>query len=102
MGLAALNTRHMNRSELIDSIAKRQNLPRRQAEDAVNAIFDAIVGAMKEDERIEIRGFGSFTTRHYGSYTGRNPRTGDAVDVPEKRLPFFRVGKDLRDRLNLD
>ena len=90
----------MNRSELIELVAKRQNLARKQAEDAVNAIFDAIVGAMKSDERIEIRGFGSFTTRHYDSYTGRNPRTGSAVEVPSKRLPFFRVGKDLRDRLN--
>lgn len=93
---------HMNRSELIDLVAKRQNLPRKQAEDAVNAIFDAIVNAMKSDERIEIRGFGSFTTRHYGAYTGRNPRTGTSVEVPSKRLPFFRVGKDLRDRLNGD
>ncbi len=90
----------MNRSELIDHVAKRQNLPRRQAEDAITAIFDAIVGAMRTNERVEIRGFGSFTMRHYDAYTGRNPRTGEPVDVDSKRLPFFRVGKDLRDRIN--
>lgn len=89
----------MNRSELIDAVAKRGDLPRKQAEVAVNAIFDAVFEAMERGERVEIRGFGSFTTRDYGAYTGRNPKTGEPVEVAAKRLPFFKVGKDLRERV---
>ena len=76
------------------------NLPKKQAEIAVNTIFDSMTEALIRGERVEIRGFGSFTNRHYGAYTGRNPKTGDPVQVPPKRLPFFKVGKDLRDRVN--
>lgn len=90
----------MNRSDLIETVAKTQNLPRKRAEDAVTALFDALATAMKADERIEIRGFGSFTVRQYDPYVGRNPKTGDTVDVPGKRSPFFRVGKELRDKIN--
>ena len=90
----------MNRSELIETVAKQQNLPKKQAETAVNTIFDAVFAALQDGERVEIRGFGSFTTREYGAYVGRNPKTGDAVEVPAKRLPFFKVGKDLRERVN--
>jgi integration host factor subunit beta len=90
----------MNRSELIENVAKERNLPRRQAEKAVTAIFESISSAMMENDRVEIRGFGSFTTRHYGAYTGRNPRTGEPVPVASKRMPFFKVGKELRERLN--
>ena len=90
----------MNRSELVDNVAKVNNLPRRAADSAVGAVFDTITDAMLRGDRVEIRGFGSFTTRNYGSYTGRNPRTGDPVDVHPKRLPFFKVGKDLRERVD--
>ncbi len=90
----------MNRSELVEVLARRHNLPKKQAEAAVNAVFESIFDAMKRGERVEIRGFGSFTTRDYESYTGRNPKTGESVPVPSKRLPFFKVGKDLRDRVN--
>ena len=91
----------MNRSELVDNVADKAQLPRKQAELVVNTIFDSLFDAMLHDERIEIRGFGSFTNREYGAYTGRNPKTGHSVEVPSKRLPFFKVGKDLRERVNL-
>ncbi len=90
----------MNRSELIDAVAQRSNLARREAELVVNTIFDSLFDAIQEGRRVEIRGFGSFTTRHYGSYIGRNPKTGAKVDVNKKRLPFFKVGKDLRERVS--
>ena len=90
----------MNRSELIEAVAAKANLPKKQAETAVNTIFDSMTSALVRGERVEIRGFGSFTNREYESYVGRNPKTGVPVDVPPKRLPFFKVGKDLRDRVN--
>ena len=90
----------MNRSQLVESVASTIELPKKQAEAAVATIFDAISGAMRAGERVEIRGFGSFTTRHYDAYTGRNPKTGEPVDVPAKQLPYFKVGKELRERVN--
>lgn len=90
----------MNRSDLVQAIAEQANLPRKQAETLVNTVFDSMFDALVRDERIEIRGFGSFTTREYAGYTGRNPKTGDAVEVPPKRLPFFKVGKELRERVD--
>ncbi|NUN15178.1 MAG: integration host factor subunit beta [Myxococcales bacterium] len=92
----------MNRSELVEAIALKSTLARKQAEIVVNTVFESMFDALVRDERIEIRGFGSFTNRHYESYTGRNPKTGTAVEVPSKRLPFFKVGKDLRDRVNCE
>jgi integration host factor subunit beta len=66
----------------------------------VNKIFDCLEEALRRDERVEIRGLGSFETRRYGAYKGRNPRTGDAVAVKPKRLPFFKAGKELKDLIN--
>jgi integration host factor subunit beta len=71
-----------------------------RAELVVNCVFDAMTEALQDGEGIEIRGFGSFTVRPYKSYNGRNPRTGQPVPVPAKRLPFFKVGKDLKDLVN--
>jgi integration host factor subunit beta len=90
----------MNRSELVEAVAKNKSVPRKAADVAVATIFDAIFDAVQGGERVEIRGFGSFTTREYGSYTGRNPRTGASVSVAPKRLPFFKVGKDLKVRVD--
>jgi len=90
----------MTKSELIEAVVATGAFPRRQVEVAVNAIFDAMVEALVDGERIELRGFGNFTVREYKSYTGRNPKTGEQVTVPKKRMPFFKVGKELRDRLN--
>ena len=90
----------VTKSELIEFLSNHSKLPRGTAEQIVNTIFDSMVAALVREERIEIRGFGSFEVRKYKAYQGRNPRTGEAVDVPPKKLPFFKVGKDLRERVN--
>jgi integration host factor subunit beta len=90
----------LTKSELIEVVAQEAGLPKGRAELVINTIFDSMVEALQRSEGIEIRGFGSFTVRQYKSYEGRNPRTGDPVHVAPKRLPFFKVGKDLRERVN--
>jgi integration host factor subunit beta len=90
----------VTKSELIEAVAEQANLTKGRAELVVNTIFDAMTDALRRGDGIEIRGFGSFTVRQYRSYEGRNPRTGDAVHVAPKRLPFFKVGKELRERVN--
>lgn len=90
----------MNKSELIKAIAERGGLSMKTAKDAVNAFFESFVEAMLEDERIEIRGFGSFVNKSYGAYVGRNPKTGEKIRVPRKKLPFFKVGKELKQRVD--
>lgn len=90
----------MTKSELIEQVSELLKLPTGKAEQIVNCIFDSMVTALQEGDGIEIRGFGSFTVRQYKAYEGRNPRTGETVHVAPKRLPFFKVGKDLRDRVN--
>lgn len=91
----------MTKSELIEQVSEKLKLPNGKAEQIVNCIFDSMVISLREGDGIEIRGFGSFTVREYKSYEGRNPRTGETVHVEPKRLPFFKVGKDLRERVNL-
>jgi integration host factor subunit beta len=90
----------VTKSELIERISQKLKLPNGKAEQIVNTVFDSMVAALQRGEGIEIRGFGSFTVRHYKAYEGRNPRTGEPVHVAPKRLPFFKVGKDLRERIN--
>jgi len=90
----------MTKSELIDAIAARGSLTKARAELVVNCVFDAMTAALEEGDNIEIRGFGSFTVRPYKPYSGRNPRTGEPVPVPAKRLPFFKVGKELKQIVN--
>ena len=90
----------LTKSELVEAISNKLKLPKGKAEQIVNTIFDSMVDALKHGEGIEIRGFGSFTVRSYKSYEGRNPRTGSPVQVAPKRLPFFKVGKELRERVN--
>jgi integration host factor subunit beta len=90
----------MTKSELIEAVANKLKLPKGKAELIVNCVFDSMEGALRRGERIEIRGFGSFEIRNYKSYEGRNPRTGTKVDVRPKRLPFFKVGKELKERVN--
>jgi integration host factor subunit beta len=90
----------LTKSELIELISNKIKLPKGKAEQLVNCIFDSMVDALKRSEGIEIRGFGSFTVREYKQYEGRNPRTGSPVHVAPKRLPFFKVGKELRERVN--
>ena len=90
----------MNKSELIDILAEQAKITRKRAETVVNLIFDSMTETLVKGERIEIRGFGSFTAKDYGSYTGRNPRTGETIQVAPKRLPFFKVGKELKERVD--
>lgn len=91
----------MTKSELIERLAEAAKLTKGKAELIVTTIFGAMTEAMVRGEGIEIRGFGSFTVRQYKSYEGRNPRTGDTVHVKPKRLPYFKVGKELRARVNV-
>lgn len=90
----------MNKSELIEKVAERMNITKKRSEDVVNLIFDSMIQAMVKGDRIEIRGLGSFVVKDYGSYLGRNPRTGQSIQVKPKRLPFFKVGKELKDRVD--
>jgi integration host factor subunit beta len=90
----------MTKSDLIDLLCEAQKMPKGRAELLINAIFDCMEASLRRGERIEIRGFGSFEIRNYRSYEGRNPRTGSAVSVKPKRLPFFKVGKELKERVN--
>ncbi len=90
----------MNKSDLIDALANKTNTTKTRAEHVVNCIFDAMTDALRSGDGVEIRGLGSFTVREYKAYSGRNPRTGETVHVAEKRLPFFKVGKDLKELVN--
>ena len=90
----------MTKSDLIEAVAERTTTTRSRAEAVVNCVFDAMADALKNGEGIEVRGFGSFTVRQYKPYDGRNPRTGEAVHVASKRLPFFKVGKELKERVD--
>lgn len=90
----------MNKSELVGALAEATDLPARKSEEIVNTVFDRMFDALVQGDRIEMRGFGSFEIREYGSYLGRNPKTGEQIEVPGKRLPFFKVGKHLRSRIN--
>src|SRR4051812_29206146 len=90
----------MTKADLIDLVADKVRMPRGRAELLVGHIFDSMVEALQRGEGIEIRGFGSFSIRTYREYEGRNPRTGQSVHVRPKRLAFFKVGKELRERVN--
>ena len=93
----------MIRSELVTKIARdNPNLTLSDAERVVDAVFDTIIEKLAEGGRIELRGFGAFTVKHRDRRQGRNPRTGAAVEVDPKAVPFFKAGKELRDRLNAE
>lgn len=87
------------KADLVDAIAAEVDIPRKQADEAVRVTLESIVEALKQDEKVELRGFGSFRIRHRGSRVGRNPKTGEKVSVPAKRIPHFKPGKDLREQL---
>jgi len=90
----------MNKSELVEALANENGLTYKKAEEIVNLIFDSMAETLSDGGRIEIRGFGSFVVKDYKSYMGRNPKTGEVITVRPKRLPFFKVGKELRERVN--
>ena len=90
----------MNKSELIEALAQNQGLPIKTAASIVNTILDTMIETLVRGENIELRGFGSFTVKDYETYTGRNPKTGASILVKPKKLPFFKVGKELREQVN--
>lgn len=93
----------MIRSELLKALAQENSgLRREEVERVVDVVFDEIARRLADDGRVELRGFGVFSTRERVSHRGRNPRTGDAVEVPAKRVPFFKPGKEMRARLKPD
>ena len=91
----------MNKTILIKKVSEKVQIPANIAKVIVNTLFDSMRESLEKGERIEIRGFGSFKVREYGAYKGRNPKTGRIVDVPPKRLPFFKVGKELKEMVNM-
>jgi integration host factor subunit beta len=90
----------MTKTDLISVIEKQGNLTNKQAEKVVNICFDTLISALFDDQRIEIRGFGSFANRNYKAYEGRNPKTGKIVKVSPKKVPFFKVGKELKEMVD--
>jgi len=90
----------MNKSELVEALANKKDLTYKKSEEIVNIVFDSMADTLIQGDRIEIRGFGSFIVKDYKAYIGRNPKTGEVIKVKPKRLPFFKVGKELRERVN--
>lgn len=89
----------MNKSGMIYTLSEERGISLKKAEEVVNTVFDAMSEALLAGERIEIRGFGSFVVNSYKPYTGRNPKTGESISVKPKKLPFFKVGKELKLRI---
>ena len=90
----------MTKAELVDQVARTTQLTKKHAEIMVNTVFDSIVDSLKDGEKIELRGFGSFRLRKREPRKGRNPKTGDKVDVPPKKVPYFKPGKELKELIN--
>jgi integration host factor subunit beta len=90
----------MTKAELVDEVARVVQLTKKQAETIVNIVFDSIVDSLRAGQKIELRGFGSFRLRSRKSRTGRNPKTGERVEVPSKKIPYFKPGKELKELIN--
>ena len=90
----------MTKADLVDKVTALGDLTRRDGEIIVDTLFESVIGALQAGDKIEIRGFGSFRTRQRNARIGRNPKTGEKVDVPAKRVPFFKPSKELRDSVN--
>ena len=90
----------MTRADLIEEVSRLAELSRKDSEVIVETIFDSVVRALRTGDKIEIRGFGSFRTRQRKPRVGRNPKTGDRVEVPPKKIPFFKASKELKDMVN--
>jgi integration host factor subunit beta len=86
----------MNKSDLINVLAEKKNLTEKKAMDIVNLLFDGFTNELKKGGRIEVRGFGSFSVRQYKAYKGRDPKLGKTIEVKSKKLPFFKVGLELK------
>jgi integration host factor subunit beta len=92
--------KNMNRSQLIQHLAEHMALPVKNTTSVVNVVFDSIGKALGDGHRVEIRGLGSFKVKNYGSYQGRNPKTGEVIQVREKKLPYFKVCRELKERVD--
>jgi integration host factor subunit beta len=90
----------LTKADLIEEVLRITELPRKESETIVETIFDSIIGSLQKGQKIEIRGFGSFRTRERRGRIGRNPKTGAKVDVPAKKIPFFKPSKELKDFVN--
>ena len=91
----------MNKADLVNALKNQNGFSRQEAETIVDIFFNSMAESLSGGERVEIRGFGSIFIKQYKSYTGRNPKTGEPVNVQPKRLPFFRCGKELKERVDL-
>jgi DNA-binding protein HU-beta len=90
----------MKKADLVEKVAEQKNLSKQQVESTVDAFLDGIVEALSKGERVDIRGFGSFVVRESAARSGRNPRTGETIEIAARKSPAFRVGKELKDRVN--
>jgi integration host factor subunit beta len=90
----------MNKSQLIERIAKEEGITIKNAASVVNVVFDSMSDSLAKGDRVEIRGFGSFKVKSYDSYQGRNPKTGEIIQVKQKKLPYFKVGKEMKERVD--
>jgi len=91
----------MNKSDLIEALSKSEDLTRTKAEEVVDLVFSEMTNALVAGDRVEIRGLGSFKVKSYGGYKGRNPKTGRQIKVKPKKLPFFKCGKELKERVDI-
>jgi len=91
----------MNRTQLAEALSLETGLSLTQADQVVRLVFDSMANTLASGGRIELRGFGSFSIKHYGGYEGRNPRTGEIIRVKPKKLPYFKVGKELKERVDI-
>ncbi len=90
----------MKKSDLVDLVAQQKNLPRQQVEDTIDSLLDAVGDALGKGERVDFRGFGAFAVRESAARSGRNPRTGETIQIAARKTPTFKVGKELKDRVN--
>jgi integration host factor subunit beta len=91
----------MNKSDLVEALSEEEDLTRTKAEEVVNLVFAEMTDALVKGDRVEIRGLGSFKVKHYNGYTGRNPKTRKQIKVKPKNLPFFKCGKELKERVDI-
>lgn len=92
----------MTKAELVEDVARAAELTKKDAERLVEIVFESIIDTLNSGEKIELRGFGSFRVRERGARRGRNPKTGDPVNIPAKRVPYFKPGKELKELINED
>ena len=92
----------MNKSDLIEGLSKSENLTKTKAEEVVDLLFSEMTNALAAGDRVEVRGLGSFKVKSYGGYKGRNPKTGKQIKVKAKKLPFFKCGKELKERVDIN